>query len=598
MLAPSPILNDSKALTFAIEIEGEAFDSDDIVSIEVWNRVNRVPRARLVINDGSPATESFPLSAAETFLPGRNITIAAGYDNDIEKIFSGVIVKHALDIAPNAPPRLVVEMTDHALKMTLRRNSTVYKNKSDHALVSDLVSGNGLTVGSNEAPTAAQERIVQFHASDWDMLLTRAEVNGLLVSVDNGKISVTAPKASETAALSVEYGDSIVALDAAIDAAAQLKSAAIKSRSWSYTEQKVIEGAATDEDVTTPGDVTPDTLAAVFAIGSLLQQSAATLPQDALATWSSAELMRARLAKSCGRVRFQGSALAKLGKSIELAGVGPRFNGKAYISGVQHQISSNRWLTTVDFGLPAVWFVAEAAKIAAPAAAGQMPPVHGLQTGIVSQVAEDENGEHRVLVTLPLLGDSEGVWARLGGFYASKTFGAVFYPELGDEVVLGFMNEDPRGPIILGSVYSSTRAPAYPPTKENNKKAIVTRSKLEITFDDKDKIIEINTPGGHSIKLNDKTGEITINDSNSNSMKLAKDGITIDSASDITMKAKANISISAGANLDMKATANSSLKAVQISEQADAKHSVNVSGIAELKSSGLLTINGALVKIN
>src|ERR1700722_19990699 len=124
MPTPSPVLSDSLALLLDIEVAGEPFDSDDIVSIEIWNRVNRVPRARMVINDGSPTTRDFPLSAADTFLPGRDITIAAGYDqNNIKTIFSGVIVKHALDVAPNAPSRLVVEMTDHALKMTLQRKS-------------------------------------------------------------------------------------------------------------------------------------------------------------------------------------------------------------------------------------------------------------------------------------------------------------------------------------------------------------------------------------------------------------------------------------------------------------------------------------------
>jgi uncharacterized protein involved in type VI secretion and phage assembly len=137
------------------------------------------------------------------------------------------------------------------------------------------------------------------------------------------------------------------------------------------------------------------------------------------------------------------------------------------------------------------------------------------------------------------------------------------------------MNDDPRNPIILGSLYGPTRAPAYPPDKENHKKAIVTRAKLEMTYDDKDKIIEIKTPGGHSIQLNDKTGEIKIRDSNSNSVTLAGSGITIESASRIEMKAKTNISIKAGGNLDMEGT-----------------------GMAELKTAGKLTIEGALVEIN
>jgi hypothetical protein len=140
--------------------------------------------------------------------------------------------------------------------------------------------------------------------------------------------------------------------------------------------------------------------------------------------------------------------------------------------------------------------------------------------------------------------------------------------------------------------------PTYPANKENDKKAIVTRSKLEVTFDDKDKIIEIKTPGGHTIQLSDKTGEIGIKDSNSNSMVLGKSGITIDSAKDITIKAKGDLSITAGGNLAMQATADSTLKAMNITEQASMKHAVAASVSAELKASAMVTINGALVKIN
>jgi hypothetical protein len=121
---------------------------------------------------------------------------------------------------------------------------------------------------------------------------------------------------------------------------------------------------------------------------------------------------------------------------------------------------------------------------------------------------------------------------------------------------------------------------------------------MAVTFDEKDNIVTISTPGGHSITLNDKTGEIVIRDTNHNSIVLGKSGIAIDSASAITMTAKTNISIKAGANLSMEATADSSLKALNITEQANAKHAVSANAMAEVKTSGILTIQGALVKIN
>ena len=117
------------------------------------------------------------------------------------------------------------------------------------------------------------------------------------------------------------------------------------------------------------------------------------------------------------------------------------------------------WITTVDFGLPAGWH-AEQRPPAFAAAAGHLPPIRGLQTGVVKQIDARPGGR----IPRPgrrcrsSQGDTNSVWARLASLYASNAFGAAFYPEVGDEVIVGFMNEDPRFPVVLGSVYSTKLA--------------------------------------------------------------------------------------------------------------------------------------------
>jgi uncharacterized protein involved in type VI secretion and phage assembly len=160
------------------------------------------------------------------------------------------------------------------------------------------------------------------------------------------------------------------------------------------------------------------------------------------------------------------------------------------------------------------------------------------------------------------------------------------------------MNQDPSYPVILGSLYSKKLPPPVAPDEKNNKKAIVTRSKLQISFDDQDKIIEISTPGKNVIRLDDKAGKITISDGSKNSITLAKNGVTIESASNMTLKSKGNMTLDAGANLKLSAKANASMDGLQVAHTAKGKFSANGNGMAELKSSGILTVRGTLVKIN
>jgi uncharacterized protein involved in type VI secretion and phage assembly len=317
-----------------------------------------------------------------------------------------------------------------------------------------------------------------------------------------------------------------------------------------------------------------------------------------LQSWATGELLRSRLAKVRGSVRFQGSALAKTGCMITLSGVGDRFSGNAYVSAVHHDIRHGNWITSTEFGLDSEWFADK--TFPGGGAAGHLPSVKGLQTGVVKKVAEDPAGGFRVQVTLPLSQSETGVWARLSSFYASSAVGAVFYPEVGDEVVVAFMNEDPRFPVVLGSVYGKKLTPpaSCTPANENDIKGIVTRSKMEVSFNDKDKIVTIKTPGAHVVTLNDTSGEITIADSNKNTVTLGKNGIILDSASQLEIKAKGNISITATGNLALKATGNLNAEGLQVGLKAQSALSAEGNASAELKASGIVTVQGGLVKIN
>lgn len=599
MTAKSPLLASSSLATYSIRVEGKEIPATfQVVSIDTWSAVNKVPRAQIVIFDGSAAKSTFEISDLDTFLPGKKVDVALGYKGKNTRVFQGVVVKQGLEIDQTQGSKLVVDVVDPVVKMTLARKNAVFEKFKDSSLIGKLLGDNGLSKKVTATRTEHPE-IVQYYATDWDLMLMRAELNGFVVIPEAGTVTVGPPDTRQTPDLVVKYGDSILDLEAEMDAATQLDKSAIKSYTWDVASQKLAEAGPGPVDVKEPGNVSSDKLAQVFKVKKFTRQTGGPIEEASLKEWSSAELLKSKLSKIRGWVRFQGSALAQTGKTLELQGLGRRFNGTVYLCGVHHSMTEGRWLTTADFGLTAKWFAATAPDIAAPEASGQLPPIEGLQTGIVKKFVKDPAGEFRVFVQLPLLqAGSKGVWARLGTFYGSNKVGAVFYPEVNDEVVVGFMNEDPRYPVILGSVYSKKKSPPIAPDDKNTKKGIVTRGKLEITFDDKDKILEIRTPGQHIIKLDDKSGAVSIRDSNKNNISLSKGGITLDSASNLKIKAKGSVTIDAGTNLKLAAKANASMEGAQVAHKAKAKFSAKGNAAAEVTSTGMLTVRGTLVKIN
>jgi phage protein D len=600
MSASDPAANAGAAPEIRLTVEGTLFDPDRLVSVETWSEANRIPRARLVFFEGQGDDgKDFPLSAGKGLLPGRKIMISAGYGGVVEPIHSGLIVRHAIRVDPGSSPQLVIETADPLVKMTLSRGSAITEEKSDKDLIAALVAAAGGAVGKNEASAAPHESFVRYHASAWDTIVMRAEASGCLAFVEAGKVDIVAPGGG-TPVVALEYGDDVIALEAVLDATAPVSESGTKSRSWSYAQQALGEGAASGATPAAPGNFGADDLAKALGLDAFEQRSGAAIDDARLADWSKAALMRGRLAAVRGTLRFHGSAAVKPGTLISLNGVGPRFEGDAFVTAVGHVYRGGVWQTSAGFGMAKESFAAAAADVAPPAAAGLVPPIRGLHTGQVTKVAPDPAGDYRAQVTLPLIGDENGVWARLAGFYASSGFGAVFWPEVGDEVVLGFMDEDPSHPVILGSLYSNQRKPdeTKAPAEANDLKAIVSRTKLEISFDDKDTVLTVKTPGGRIVKLDDTKGEIEISDSEGNKILMDKDKVSIASAAELKLESKTNLSITSGAKLTIEAKTAYALSAASIEEKAKSMLTIESKGTGEIKTAAPLTIQGALVKIN
>jgi Rhs element Vgr protein len=599
MTTPSPETTAGSVVSLAITANGQPLDSSyQVVSVDVWDGVNRLPKARLLISDGDPAAADFPISDTPGLIPGKTLTIALGYDTQTTTVFSGVIYSQGLEVTQNGPSRLVVEATDNAMVMTLARKNAVFENQTDSQVIQSLISAAGLTPKVTST-SSVEPTIVQYYCSDWDLMVMRAQLNAMVVTVGAGTVTVAPPDTSTSPVLTLTYGKSLLDFRAAMDASTQYTASAIKSYAWDPATQAVTESGQPSTDVTTPGNLTSDQLAAVFGVSAYPQQTAGTLATADLTEWSSAELMKACLAKIRGEARFQGSTLVTPGCMVELAGLGDRFNGNGYVSGLHHRMVDGLWTTAIEIGLSPNWFAATASGIAAPGASGQLPPIANLQTGIVVQIADDPDGEFRVLVTLPLLqAGSAGVWARLGSFYASNGFGAEFYPEVNDEVVVAFMNGDPRFPVILGSLYSKKNPPPVPPAADNDQKSIVSREKLRLDFYEKDKAVEILTPGNQSIRLDDNAKTVTIKDMNGNTVTMASGGITLDSNANIALSAKGDITLEAKGNVSISATANASVEGLQVSATAKTTFSAQGQAEAKLGSSGMASVQAPLVKIN
>jgi uncharacterized protein involved in type VI secretion and phage assembly len=174
----------------------------------------------------------------------------------------------------------------------------------------------------------------------------------------------------------------------------------------------------------------------------------------------------------------------------------------------------------------------------------------GVYPALVRDIS-DPDGQGRVKVALPWSPDDTGyeAWARLATMMAGSNRGTWFIPDTDDEVLVCFESGDPRRPYVLGGLWNGSDSPpeSMDGGGNNYKKVIVSRNGVKVTLDDQDgqEKLELETPGGQKLTLQDGPGSVTLEDSNGNSIKLESAGVTVTSSAKVTVNAS-TAEISAG----------------------------------------------------
>ncbi|MFN4079861.1 MAG: type VI secretion system tip protein VgrG [Saprospiraceae bacterium] len=595
-----PVPADITLVTLVVKINGVPIpDTIPVSSVTVTYRCNRIPYALVTILDGDVPSQDFPSSNLDTFSPGQQIEISAGYSGANEQIFKGIIVRHSVKIMQDEASYIEIECKDQAVRLTAGRRNKYFFEKKDSEIIESILRDH--QINPSVAATALRHKqMVQYYASDWDFLLTRAEANGMLALTDAGKVSVKKPDFAQDPKFTLNYGTSIYEFEAEMDARDQFPKA--EATSWSPGDQRLIrissgsfggpeggQGSALSSiagslGINLPG-ASPDTdFREVMGWRAYGLQHGGAFTNEECQAWADAQAIKSELAKKRGRVKFQGVADIRPGQCIQINGVGLRHSGKVFVTGVVHEIGEGVWFTHAQFGLPMRWTAQEFDDLNDTPAAALLPAVNGLQIGIVTELkGSPADPDFRIQVRLPLVETGgDGVWSRLAQQDAGANRGAVWRPEIGDEVIVGFINDDPRHAVVIGALHSAQNPAPIPAADENHEKGWITRSDMRLVFNDEKKSVAIQTPNGKQIRIDEDEDLIEISDRHQNRIVLDQNGIIIESGKDLTLKALQNMKI----------------EAFKIQEEAQVSIEIQSQGQARIKATSDMEIGATFVRIN
>jgi Rhs element Vgr protein len=595
-----------------------------VIEVEVRLELNRIPQASVTILDGNLPDRRFELSDGPLFKPGCLITIAMGYLESGPapvRIFEGVLIRHTVE-ARGDTSRLRINLVDKAICLTQGRNFAVYKDMKDKDAWRKILNAAGLKAGKLESSEILHPELVQYNVTNWDFIVSRADVLGAAVQISNGQLHVRKLALSEPKRV-LNYGlDDTRELELEIDGQNQWSSISVKA--WDLEKIAATAPVKGKSATFSVGSSSDQALVKSLDCQDSTLVSAVPMEQAELQAWANARLLKSRLSLLKGTALIDGSTFIEPLDTVEMKGVGKRFNGKVLVSAVTHRFNEEGWCSELQIGLQADWF-ARTPELVEVAAGGLVPPVTGLQIGTVASLDLDPKGQMRVQVKMPHIAEDKGlIWARLLTPDAGLGRGMVFRPEVGDEVVIGFLNDDPRQPLIMGSLFSKHNKPPKPvemAEKTNSQRAIVSRSGTRIVFDDKAPALRLETTASgdansdykNMISLDEKEKTITIKDQHGNKIIMNNKGITISSNKDIKLEAKGMIKLDSkkelillgnnkavlkGTEISINGTSKCTIKAAQAELTADATLTMKGAAQTNLNSDGILEIQGSLVKIN
>jgi type VI secretion system secreted protein VgrG len=252
--------------------------------------------------------------------------------------------------------------------------------------------------------------------------------------------------------------------------------------------------------------------------------------------------------------------------------------------------------------------------------------------------------------------ENSSCWVRVAQGWAGKGWGAMSVPRIGMEVIVSFLEGDPDRPLVTGCVYNSDAMPPYALPAEQTKSTVKSNSSKggegfnELRFEDKkgseevfmhaerdfNRVVKNNDTLKVGFEVADK-GDQTIGIKHDQTVEIGNDQkltvthdqieaidnnqtvtIKVDQKLDVggnqevaidgsqKVKVGTTIVIEAGTSIELKVGASSikieaakiTIKSPEIEIAADANAKIKAGAMMDLNAGGIMTVGGALVKIN
>ncbi len=540
--------------------------------------------------DGSPLDDAVEPRVEQVvvdshlLLPGTFLIVLNDHDGDVLdrariKIGSKVQIKGtALDSRQAEPlisgevtslggeyeagdSRIMVRGYDLSHRLQRGRQTATYLNQKDSDIAQAVASRAGLTVGTIDDSGAVHEWVAQANLSDWEFLSVRARAIGFEVSVSDGTFNFRKPTPASDAPdpgddnstnpLQLVFGQKLLKFRPRVTSAEQVSS--IEFNGWDPMSKKALKGVAQAGTKGVSLSSSPGALAGLFGSPTYLvaDRPRSTQTEVDLGAATVAEQIGSAFAEAEGTAR--GNPRLQAGAAVSVAAVADAFAGKYTLSQARHVFDEDGYRTEFRVNGRADRSMLGIGGGLSAANSGRPNPINGLVIAIVTD-NDDPQDQGRVKLRFPWLSDTfESSWAPVSQLGAGPNSGAVFLPEVDDEVLVGFGFGDIQQPYVIGGLYNGIDKPNLGSGLLDHgkvkRRGLISRKGHKLIFldgDDASGIALISSDGKIRIALKESAGELHV----------VSDGtIVIESTGDMKLTSQGSLSLSGSGGVKIESSA-------------------------------------------
>lgn len=577
-----------------IKVNGVALtaaQTDALLGLRVELALCLVGRATLRLAD-----PGYGLSATGAFTLGDEVAITVPKKG---QLFSGQVTAVSLEQSQRDHPELVVVADDAGYKLGRGLKSTTYLKMSYSDVLRKICGELGLTAdiqgnGLNDrndyllqtgTALAYVDRIAQRTGSVWWI---------------DGRKLVVRPAGTSSGEVAVTLGEDLVEFSVR---ATGLTPGDVSVYGWDPASQNSVVGTGSVQPGDTSTFVSSNTKSASLGTAKANVAGVQGATQSEATNLASAMFDEAKAAAAIARGTCVIAAGLRPSSTIKVDQAGPA-SGSYYVSEVEHIYSARGFQTRFVAGPRRSMNLVDTLG---PARSDPGFVIGGLVIGIVTNNRDDQNPNTVRVRFTGLDGQIESAPARVVSLGAGSARGAVFYPEIDDEVLVGFEHNDSRRPIVIGGLHSPKKELPQASTLvasggKVDYRRITSRKGHVLEFADGDDpatqhfLLQLGT-AKHKLRLGKDAFDIDVESGTPVTIKAGSASFAITAAGDVKIAGK-NITLAAEVAVQIEGKTGATLKSGAKVAVQGAMVEVKADATASVQASGPLALKGAVVQIN